>query len=301
MRGSLADTWADKPVAEITDDDIYAVVDSARRHGVPGLPRHNRGTSDARGRKLLSALSVLFRWLLRHRRVRGNPCLGVERPGPPPPRERALSEQEMRWFWLACDRLGAPYGPLFKTLLLTGARLAEVTGMRRAEVSDEGAWTMPAERAKNHRPNLLPLPPLARGALAETPQVESEDGYVFTYSGALLTGFSRAKATLDAAMLAIAREEDSAAQLPPWRLHDLRRTVSTMMHDQLGVPPHIVEAVLNHVSGHKAGVAGTYNLAEYRAEKQAALTRWAAHVQGVVERRPAKVVAMPPRKRRTRA
>ena len=51
-------------------------------------------------------------------------------------------------------------------------------------------------------------------------------------------------------------------------LHDPRRTVSTMMHERLGVPPHVVEAVLNHVSGHKAGVAGTYNVAEYRAEKQ---------------------------------
>ena len=123
--------------------------------------------------------------------------------------------------------------------------------------------------------------------IASTPHVESEAGYVFTYSGARLTGFSRAKAQLDAAMLAAARAED--AVLPAWRLHDLRRTVSTMMHDQLGVLPHVVEAVLNHVSGHKAGVAGTYNVAEYRAEKAAALVRWAQHVQGVVEQRPANV------------
>jgi site-specific recombinase XerC len=75
-------------VAEISDDDIYAVVDEARRRGIPGLARRNKGTSDARGRKMHSALRALFRWLLRHRKVRANPCIGVERPGPPPPRAR---------------------------------------------------------------------------------------------------------------------------------------------------------------------------------------------------------------------
>jgi len=83
-------------------------------------------------------------------------------------------------------------------------------------------------------------------------------------------------------------------------LHDPRRTVSTMMHERLGVPPHVVEAVLNHVSGHKAGVAGTYNVAEYRAEKQAALTRWTQHVQGVVSGKAVdNVVAMPRGKRKS--
>jgi integrase len=295
LRGGLADTWGEKPVADITDDDVYAVVDGARRHGVPGMDRRGKGASDARGRKLHGALSVLFRWLLRHRRVRANPCQAVARPGPPPQRERALTEQEVRWLWLACEKVGPPFGPLFKLLLLTGARLAEVTGMRRTELSENGdgaSWTVPSERTKNHRAHLVPLAPLARQVIASAPQVQSDAGYVFSYTGKVLSGFSRAKASLDAAMLAVAREEDPEAKLTPWRLHDLRRTVSTMMHDRLGVLPHVVEAVLNHVSGHKAGVAGTYNVAEYRAEKTTALARWAAHVQGVVEQRPANVVSI---------
>jgi hypothetical protein len=63
----------------------------------------------------------------------------------------------------------------------------------------------------------------------------------------------------------------------PWRLHDIRRTVATGLAD-LGVLPHLVEAVLNHVSGHKAGVAGVYNKAVYGAEKRAALLAWAAAI-----------------------
>jgi integrase len=291
IKGSLADTWADRPVAEISDDDVFAAVDSARRSGIPGLGRKGKGASDARGRKLHGQLSVLFRWLVRHRRVKVNPLSVVERPAPPAPRQRVLSEAEIRIFWKACDRIGPPFGPLFQTLLLTGCRLAEAAFMRRAELSEDGStWTIPSERVKNHRPHLVPLAPLARAAIASAPQVAGEASLVFTLTGRALGGFSRAKANLDAIMLKVARDDDPTASIQPWRLHDLRRTAATHMAD-IGIAPHVVEAVLNHVSGHKAGVAGVYNQAEYRLEKQAALERWAAHVDGVVTGRPANVVA----------
>jgi integrase len=80
-------------------------------------------------------------------------------------------------------------------------------------------------------------------------------------------------------------------KIPPWRLHDLRRTAATGMAE-IGIAPHIVEAALNHISGAKAGVAGTYNRAAYAEEKRAALERWATHVQGLVSERPANVVKM---------
>jgi len=66
----------------------------------------------------------------------------------------------------------------------------------------------------------------------------------------------------------------------PWRLHDLRRTAATMMAE-LGVLPHIVEAILNHVSGHKAGVAGIYNRARYENDRRAALQLWANKVDEI--------------------
>jgi hypothetical protein len=50
------------------------------------------------------------------------------------------------------------------------------------------------------------------------------------------------------------------------------------MADRLGVLPHVVEAILNHVSGHRAGVAGVYNRARYAAEMRKALESWAEHV-----------------------
>ena len=64
------------------------------------------------------------------------------------------------------------------------------------------------------------------------------------------------------------------------------------MAEDLKVPPHIVEAALNHVSGAKAGVAGTYNRALYLEERKAALERWATHVEGIVTGKPANVVSI---------
>jgi len=69
-------------------------------------------------------------------------------------------------------------------------------------------------------------------------------------------------------------------------LHDLRRTVATRMAD-IGVLPHVIEAVLNHISGHKAGVAGVYNRSQYGPEKRQALDLWAAHVEALAAGKPA--------------
>jgi integrase len=87
-----------------------------------------------------------------------------------------------------------------------------------------------------------------------------------------LSGWSKLKRRLDATM---------GGGVPPWRLHDLRRTAATGMAE-IGVLPHTVEACLGHVSGARAGVVGTYNRALYAEDKRAALERWAAHVEGLV-------------------
>ncbi len=280
--GSLAATWADRPVARIDQHDVYTAIDEARRLGIPGLEARTKGTSEARGRKMHAALSVFFSWALSHRKVTTDPTLGVWHPGPPPPRDRILSTDELRWFWRACEQIGQPYGSLFQVLLLTAQRLDEVTGMSRDELNDGSSWVIPTERSKNHRAHLVPLSAMARGIIASLPRVESAGGFVFTVTGKKLSGFSKAKATLDAAMAEIARAEGRELK-KPWTLHDLRRSSDTGMNDEIGVLPHIVEAVLNHVSGHKAGIAGIYNLAQYAAEKKAALEAWARFLALVVD------------------
>jgi len=101
-------------------------------------------------------------------------------------------------------------------------------------------------------------------------EVPERDGRacVFGQGEGGFSGYSKAKQALDA----------SAGLSEPWTLHDLRRTMATRMAD-LGVQPHAIEAILNHVSGHKSGVAGIYNRSTYAAEKRAALEQWGSHIQ----------------------
>jgi integrase len=283
-------------LSEIDDHDDYAAHDEAKKIGVPGREVRNRGLSDARARALFTALSSLFNWARRHRRTSaGNPCSGL-RPANAVARVRVLSNPEFVWFWKAADA-EALVGPLLKLLLLTGARLNEVAGMRWSELSEDGAtWTLPKERTKNKRAYAVPLSPMAQALIASVPRLTGSDLVFTTTHETPVSGWSRTKRRLDRNMLTIARKDKRDAVVAPWRLHDLRRTLVTGMAE-LGVRSDVIELCVNHVSGVRAGVAGTYNRSELWDERKDAFKRWANHVAGLVDGRGANVVRMPGKRR----
>jgi integrase len=131
---------------------------------------------------------------------------------------------------------------------------------------------LPAARTKNRRPHDIWLSDLAWRVLEEH-QADADWECIFSKGGRAFGVWSKAKAALDKQL------GDSAT---PWRLHDIRRTVATRMAD-LGVQPHVIEAALNHQSGHKRGVAGIYNRSRYEKEVRTALMIWSDHVRSIVE------------------
>jgi integrase len=278
-KNGLADRWSDRDVRSLDAHDLFAVIAEARKLGTPGLEVRNEGPSESRARKLHAALSQLFTWLLRHRRIESNPITNLHPPSAPAARDRVLSDVEVKAFWAAADTLADPFKGVLKLLLITGARLAEIAELRWEEVSEDcSTLTIPGSRIKNRRPYVVPLPSMAQDIVA----AQERDGtYVFSTSGGIVPVSigSKVKGRLDAAM----------GDVPPWRLHDLRRTAATGMAE-IGIPPHVVEAVLNHVSGFRSGVAGTYNRAAYLPEKTQALERWANQLEAIVTGRPRKVV-----------
>ena len=145
-------------------------------------------------------------------------------------------------------------------------------------------WIIPADRTKNGRTHEVPLLVSVRDLLGRT-SLALRSGSLFGEGKGSFQGWSKAKAALDR------RISSAGKAVEPWRLHDLRRTVATRVAE-LGVPPHIIEAVLNHVSGHKAGVAGVYNRALYAAEKRRALELWGEHIRGLIHVNPPNVVAL---------
>jgi integrase len=264
IKNGLCHRWADRPVSEITEDDCFRVVEDARDDGIPGRGVKTTGQSSARERDMSNALGGLFRWLRKRRRIAVNPMDGLERPEASGERARVLSSGELRRLWEACG--DGPFGRVVKVMMLTGAHTGEVAGMRRSELSDD-TWSVPVERIKIKHAYTVPLAPMVKKILDE-----SDSEFVFTTNGRTpFSGFSKAKARLDKRL----------GFSEPWQLRDLRRTMVTGMAE-LGIAPHIIEACVNHISGHKGGVAGIYNKAEYPKQKQAAMKRWADHIEALV-------------------
>lgn len=287
--GSVADAYLKHCEHRQQPGTLYQTTLHLTKHWAPlrPLPLHNvtraivaarlnelressGGVSANRSR---SALSAMFAWAIAEGRAEINPVTGTRQPVKETPRERVLTDDELRAIWRACRE--DVYGQIVRLLILTAQRRDEVGGMAASELSFEGlVWTLPAARAKNKREQAIPLAPLALGILQK---VSRSDGgtRMFSASDRGFSAWSGSKARLDK------RLADAGTPVAAWTIHDLRRTAATGMAG-LGVLPHVVEAVLNHVSGHKAGVAGVYNSATYLAEKQDALSRWAAHVEALV-------------------
>ena len=225
-----------------------------------------------------AALSAFYSWAIGEGLAQANPVAGTNKPAEETPRDRFLSDAEVALVW-RCVGPG-DYGAILRLLILSACRREEVAAMAWSELEDS-TWIVPGVRTKNGLPHELPLPPAALAILAGVARRDERD-LVFGSRSGPFSGWSKAKAELDVRMLAAMKaERGSKATLVPWRHHDLRRTAATRMGD-LGVQPHVVEAVLNHISGSKAGVAGIYNRAAYRDEKRAALALWARHVEQLV-------------------
>lgn len=231
--------------------------------------------------RVRASLSAFFGWCLRQGLLDVNPTAGTGREIEFS-RIRVLDDGEIRTIWNALEN--NDYGAIVKLLALTAQRAGEIALLRWSEVQ-EAEIVLPAERVKNKREHRIPITAPVRAILDAQPRREGRD-FVFGRGDGGFSGWSKSKKRLDESI-----REMAGSSLPPWRLHDIRRSVATHMAN-LGTLPHIIEAVLGHVSGHKAGVAGVYNRAAYEAEKRQALSLWADHVLAIVEGRESKVVPL---------
>jgi integrase len=275
--------WRDRPIAGIVKRDILEVLDKIADR-----------TSPRRANRYLALLKKLFNWCAERGYVEISPAAYIKPLAKEVSRDRVLSDGELALVWRCCEALGWPFGPLFQLLMLTAQRLGEVSTIRWGDLDlDNAMWSLPAATVKNGVANEVPLSEAAVAMLVKLPRV-GNSRLVFPAangSGNPASGFSRAKTRLDKE-IACALGKSARSAIPAWRLHDLRRTAASRMA-QLGIAPHVIEKVLNHVTGSLAGVAGVYNRFGYLPEKRHALNIWAAHVENLVnppDRRPVRTV-----------
>jgi integrase len=220
--------------------------------------------------RVRSSLSAFFSWCVKEGLIEANPVAGTAKADEGGSRERVLTEAELRSIWRALG--DDDYGTIVRLLVLTAQRREEIGGLRWSEIDlDAGLIVLPPERTKNRREHSLPMSPQVRAILSARPRNGRE--FVFGIGKGSFSGWSDAKAALD-----------ERCGVEGFRTHDIRRSVATGMADKLGVLPHIIEAILNHVSGHKASVAGIYNRAQYLEPMRAALCAWADYIDRLAVR-----------------
>lgn len=232
-----------------------------------------------------SLLRKLFNWAVDREDIEISPLAGMKAPKACPSRRRVLGQEELICLWQATGQASWPWGPFVRLLLLTMQRRQEVAEMDWSEIDLEAkTWTLPAERAKNDEAHIIPLTEMAVAELAALyPQ---ERGFVFSTTGITpVSGYSKAKRLLDERMLKVMQRRQKerggnpqSVKIDEWRLHDLRRTGATNLQ-ALGIPIEVTEAVLNHISGTRAGIAGIYNRYKYEPEKRVALEAWDSRLQ----------------------
>jgi integrase len=254
-------------------------------------------TGNVTANRTRASLSDFFGWSIREGITENNPVINTNK-FEEKKRERVLKDWELRAIWNCLP--ANQYGAIVKLLMLTGQRASEIGDLEWSELvkvklelpegtidlPPEGVIHLPAERCKNDRPHLVPLSGTAADIINARPRVAGRD-CVFGVGQGGFQGWSDGKEALDRSLA-----EHLGEPVQPFVIHDLRRTVSTMLNGKLGIAPHVVEAVLNHVSGARAGVAGVYNRATYLNEKTQALNMWADLLMAIVEGRDSNVVQL---------
>jgi len=289
--------WSPRPITDIRPDDVKRVIREAVDRGATYQGFHD-----------FALIRRLFNWAIGtdDYDLQFNPCDRLNSGdliGQRQVRDRTLSDDELRAFWRAIDRLGYPYGPLYCLLLLTGLRLGEVCGAHWSEFDlAQKEWTVPAERMKKvkggAKPFIVPLTDTMFDVLGALPRFRRGD---FLFSGSFgerplrPNMFSDPKERLDRLMLeelhkiaAEHRNDPERVALPNFVNHDIRRTVRTHL-SAIRIGEEIREAVLAHV---RPGIKGVYDKHQYLDEKRDALTLWNARLRSIVEPPPANVVSL---------
>jgi integrase len=278
IRKELINRWAARPVTDITRDDVVALIEEIADRPAPAMAH-----------LVFAYTRSLFNWAIARGQygLETSPCDRLQPAkhiGPKEPRQRVLTDREIMALWRASEALGYPFGPVYRLLLLTGARKGEVAGLRGREIDlDKKLWSVPPERFKSKATHLVPLTAPAITIIDALPHFGKGDHlFSTTFGEKPISGFSKSKDRLDALMGV------ELGAVPPWRVHDIRRTVRTRLAS-LQVSDLVAEMILGH--GRK-GLQRVYDQHSYEAEMREALELWAGRLRDIITPPPENVVEM---------
>lgn len=259
LERELVPVFGQRDIRDLKRFDILEIMDAAVERG-----------ATYQANRILAVVRKLFNWCVQRGIVEASPIVGLTAPTKEVARDRVLDDDEIKALLSSCRNDVYPFRQFAPLLLATAQRRGELAEMRWSEIDLEAKqWVIPAERSKNGKPHVVPLSTFALSLLNEVPRFLDCDFVFTTTRRSPISGFSKAL-----------RRLWDATGANDWRLHDLRRTAASGMA-RANVPPHVVEKVLNHISGTISGVAAVYNRYAYDPEKRAALEEWGKSLDGL--------------------
>jgi integrase len=252
LEREFVNRFRDKDIRDVDRTDVLRILDAAVGRG-----------ANIQANRIHSMIRKMFNWFIERGIIEKSPIVGLSRPSKEVTRDRVLDDDEISRLLAACEAEPYPFGPYILMLLSTAQRRSEVANMRWSQIDIENqTWTIPSELSKNGKPHVVPLNSVALTVIESMPRF-AMCGLIFSTTGKTsISGMSK-----------MLRRIQLASNTSNWRLHDLRRTAASRMA-QNRVAPHVIEKVLNHMTGTIAGVAAVYNRYGYDDEKRQALNLW---------------------------
>ena len=269
----LMRAWGNRSIASITRGDVLEVVEALVDAGKPEA-----------GRRLFGFIGRLFNWAISRGTfgIDRSPCDRL-RPtdiiGSKPVRTRILTDDELRTLWATTEKMGYPFGPMIRLLMLTGLRRNEVAESCWTEfdLDSKAIWTIPAERMKGQNgtaaAHVVPLTADMLAIIEALPRIDDGEFLFMSRRGDRpVSGFSQMKERLDQLMVGGATD---------WTVHDIRRTMRTHL-SSLPVPGGdlVRELMLAHS---RPGLHRVYDQFGYLEERRRAYELWGAKLMAIVK------------------
>jgi integrase len=260
---NLLPRWRNLKPSDITRRDVIRLLDAVVDRGAP-----------VEANRIRAVVSKIFNFGIRRGIVEANPAFMVENPGVETPRDRVLSDEEIRKIWAAAANERPPVFDVLRIGLLTAQRRGEILGMTWGELDlENGWWTIPAARSKNRLAHRVPLVTQALEIVRARRDLAGNDSaFIFQ---------RRYRVDGDAPMTEIQKAVHRLNEATgiDFVFHDLRRTAASNM-TAIGISRLVVSKILNHV---ERGITAVYDRHSYDADKQDALLRWDRHLTRILQ------------------
>lgn len=259
--------WGTRPATEITKLDAAKLLQTIVDRGRPGQAQN-----------VLEATRKMYNWAIDQGMLETTPFLGVKRPAPKNRKDRALSEKEIKAFWLDLDAadISDAVRRALRLTLVTGQRPGEVIGMHASEITDQW-WTIPGEKTKNGKAHRVYLTELALALIGPLESIDPETGETKSIGFIFPCPHKKKEKSIQQGAMGYALRRGFEAKkfsVAVFTPHDLRRTAVTHLA-RLKVPQEWRERIVNHLPKE---LDATYNLYEYDEEKETAMKRWEAEL-----------------------